>query len=173
MTLQVGKYVAQAISAELGVADTGTELVAVLFEIVEGECKGEKVTWRGYFTEKTQRRAIESLKHCGWRGDWETFDGIGDCEVQLDVQEDRDMRTGEFRGTRVAWVNPSRTGVKNSMDAATRAQFAARMKGVVSEVLGPSARPARPVQQPRPAVARQPVAAPVPDYEPEGDEIPF
>lgn len=44
--LPVGKYVAKALNAELGFADTGTELVSVLFEITDGEHKGARVTWR-------------------------------------------------------------------------------------------------------------------------------
>lgn len=134
--LPVGKYLAKAMQAELGFADTGTEVVAVQFEVTEGENKGARLTWRGYFTEKTARRAIESLKYCGWGGDWDTWEGLGSQIVQLDVQEDRDIKSGEVRGTRVAWVNPARVPMKNSMDPSQRTTFAARMKGIVTEVMG-------------------------------------
>ena len=133
--LPVGKYVARAVQAELGFADTGTELVAVQFEITDGEHKGTRIAWRGYFTDKTSRRVVESLKYTGWKGDWDHWDGLGTLDVQLDVQEDRDMKTGEIRGTRVAWVNPVRVPMKNSMDQSQRSQFAAKMKGLVTEIL--------------------------------------
>lgn len=137
--LPVGKYMAKATRAQLGFADTGTEVVAVQFEITEGEHKGAHVTWRGYFTEKTARRAIESLKYCGWvGGQWETWEGLGSQVVQLDIQEDRDIKSGEVRGTRVAWVNPANVPMKNSMDRSQVANLAARMKGIVAEVMGSS-----------------------------------
>lgn len=154
--LPVGKYQARALQAELGFADTGTEVVAVQFEVIDGEHKGARVTWRGYFTEKTARRSVESLKYAGWLGDWFTWEGLGSETVQLDVQEDRDLKSGEVRGTRVAWVNPARAPMKNSMDQSSRAQFAARMKGIVSEVLGSASAPQRPASPPRqPAPARR------------------
>ncbi len=133
--LPVGKYVAKAVQAELGFAETGTELVAVLFELTEGEFRGTRITWRGYFTDRTSKRAIESLKFTGWKGSWETWEGLGSLHVQLDVQEDRDMKSGEVRGTRVAWVNPSGLMMRNGMDPAQRKAFAGRMTGLVTEVM--------------------------------------
>jgi len=141
--LPVGKYMAKAVQAELGFADTGTEVVAVQFEVTEGENKGARVTWRGYFTEKTARRAIESLKYCGWGGNWDTWEGLGSQVAQLDIQEDRDIKSGEVRGTRVAWVNPANVPMKNSMDPSQRATFASRMRGIVTEVMGAPARTAQ------------------------------
>lgn len=138
--LPVGKYTAVAIRAELGFADTGTELVAVQFEIKDAEHRGDKITWRGYFTEKTSRRVVQSLTYTGWTGNWDTWEGLGSEEVQLDVAEDRDMKTGEIRGTRVAWVIQLRAPtIKNSMDDAQRKQFSAKMRGLVTEILSTSA----------------------------------
>lgn len=134
--IPVGKYEAIAVQAMLGVAETGTELVAIQFKILTEGHADELITYRGYFTEKTSKRVIESLRHCGWKGDWETWEGLTENHVQLDVQEDRDMKTGEIRGTRVAWVNPLQSfGLKNNMDTVARKSFAARMKGLVAEVL--------------------------------------
>lgn len=179
--LPVGKYMAKAIQAELGFADTGTELVAVQFEVTEGEHKGARVTWRGYFAEKTAKRAVESLRHCGWSGDWDTWEGLGSQVVQLDVQEDRDMKTGEVRGTRVAWVNAARVPMKNAMDQSQRTSFTSRMRGIVAEVLGPQAAPTRsaaPGSAARPSTPRSPGRPPAPMYEEQHgedpvDDIPF
>lgn len=168
MSLPVGKYRARAVQAMLGVAETGTELVAIQFTILDEPHVDELVTYRGYFTEKTSRRVLESLKHCGWSGDWETWAGLTENEVQLDVQEDRD-KDGNIRGTRVAWVNPIQSfGLKTTMDAVQRKSFSARMKGLVTEVLSSSG------QRPQPAKtngAARP-AAPV-STEVSTDDIPF
>jgi hypothetical protein len=188
--LPVGRYTAKALQAELGFADTGTELVAVQFEITEGEHKGSHIVWRGYFAEKTAKRVTESLSYTGWAGNWDTWEGLGTTEVQLDVQEDRDMKTGEIRGTRVAWVNQLKAPIKNAMDQNQRRAFAAKMRGMVAEVMGTHGTAAPPVQQqPRrmPAAnaapglgpARQPPARRPPvnmdaDYPTDADDnIPF
>ena len=168
MSLPVGKYRARAVQAMLGVAETGTELVAIQFRVLDEPHVDELITYRGYFTEKTSRRVIESLKHCGWTsGDWETWAGLTDNEVMLDVQEDRG-KDGEIRGTRVAWVNPLQSfGLKTTMDAVQRKSFSARMKGLVTEVLSSNGqRPQAPkTNGVKPAVA--------PSADVEEDLIPF
>lgn len=169
MSLPVGKYRARAVQAMLGVAETGTELVAIQFRVLDEPHVDELITYRGYFTEKTERRVIESLKHCGWSGNWETWEGLTDNEVILDVQEDR-SKDGEIRGTRVAWVNPVQSfGLKNNMDAVQRKSFSARMKGLVTEVLSSNG------QRPQAAKtngAARPVATPAAAAVKE-DSVPF
>lgn len=169
MSLPVGKYHARAVQAMLGVAETGTELVAIQFKILDEPHVDELITYRGYFTEKTERRVIESLKHCGWAGNWETWEGLTENTVILDVQEDRDMKTGEIRGTRVAWVNPVQSfGLKNNMDAVQRKSFSARMKGLVTEVLSSSGQRPQPAKTNGAARPAAPVSAEV-----STDDIPF
>lgn len=174
--IPVGKYTATALDAELGITDgenkAPIEYVAVKFQIEGGEQNGQIVFWRGYFSEKAMKRSVESLRHCGWSGNWDTWEGLGQDKVTLDVQEDRDLKTGEVRGTRVAWVNPL-SSVK-PLEGAARSSFAARMKGVVAEVLGSNGRTAQraPASPPRQNGARPP--QPVDAYEPdEVDSIPF
>lgn len=170
MSLPVGKYHAKAVQAMLGVAETGTELVAIQFKILDEPHVDELITYRGYFTEKTERRVIESLKHCGWTGNWETWEGLTENTVLLDVQDEKDLKTGEIRGTRVAWVNPIQSfGLKNNMDAVQRKSFSARMKGLVTEVLSSNG------QRPQPAKtngAARPVATPAAAAV-EEDSVPF
>lgn len=123
----------------------------------------------GYFTEKTARRAVESLKYCGWSGDWDTWDGLGSQPCELDVQEDRDIKSGDVRGTRVAWVNPAHRPMKNAMDQSARRQLAARMRGLVTEVLASPTQgqaPRQPARQPPPARrGGQGAPPPVDDHE--------
>src|SRR3954462_1979761 len=50
--------------------DKRTPQVVVNFEIVdEGEQKGRRIAWIGYFTEATTERTIQALRYCGFRGD--------------------------------------------------------------------------------------------------------
>lgn len=165
MNITAGKYVAKAVQAELGHAKTGSEMIAVLFEITEGEYTGQRITWWGYFTEKTAKRTVESLKYTGWRGDWESWDGLGTKRVELDVQEEADGQGGVRM--RVQWVNPvSIIKKENAMSAPQRVAFASKMRGLVTQVLTgaegapPPAAPQRPSQpqQPRPRVQQQPPA---------------
>ena len=179
MNIPANKYVAKAVHAELGHAKTGTEMIAVLFEITEGEYTGQRITWWGYFTEKTARRAVESLKYTGWRGDWESWDGLGTKRVELDVQEEADGQGGSR--LRVQWVNPVSIIKKDSVMSSTqRVAFASKMRGLVTQVLtgaegaapaAPRAVPPRSAQpqQPRPRVQQQPPA----QVWGADDEVPF
>lgn len=189
MNATAGTYRARAVEAELGYASTGTEQVAVSFELLEGDAAGQRITWYGYFSDKGAARTIESLKHCGWDGNLEDLSTVGcqECQIVLDWEE--------FNGReslRVKWVNGLGQGlaVKNRMDPAQRAAFAQRMKSTVAGVYGTApasaARSApRPNQQPQQRVtqsAQRPAAttSPAPDQQPDfsdksdpRDELPF
>jgi hypothetical protein len=156
-----GTFVAKAESYDFGVSEKNTEFVAVVFRIEEGENFGERVTWNGYFTEKTIKRTLESLRYCGWSGDMVTdLTGIDKNKVQLVIKEE------EFEGklrTKVEWVN--RLGgmaVKNRMDDATRKAFAARLKGAAMSVSKDLAKEVTVAPKEQAAPAREP-----------GDDFPF
>jgi len=129
--MKTGYHKARALFGALGFTSKGTEQVAVEFEITEGDCKGEHITWFGFFTDQTTDRTIESLRNCGWQGDdLSDLSGLGDLEVSLDVGEE------EYEGKthlRVKWVNAPRTGVtlKQAMTDAEAKAFAQRLKGAV------------------------------------------
>jgi hypothetical protein len=183
MTLPIGKYAARAVSADLGRTEGSQdkapqEVVSVVFEVTAGEHLGARMTWRGWFTEKTMRRTIESLKHCGWLGDWDTWGGLTSEVVQIDVQEDKDIKTGAVRGTRIAWVNPPMS--TKPFEGREKNAFTASMRGLVLEVLGPQG--AAPKMAPGPAarapVPQSPAMRPADQWngqgaEPSADDIPF
>lgn len=104
--LPAGRYNARAVDAKMGRTQTGKEQVGVLFEIMDpAEQAGTRITWYGYFTEKTVDRTLESLEHCGWNGN---SLGAGDLdtargEVQIVIEHEADQK-GEQRA-RVKWVN--------------------------------------------------------------------
>jgi hypothetical protein len=131
--MDIGTHRARAVDVVLGYAGTGTPQIAVAFEVTEGDCAGETITWYGYFTEKTQQRTIESLRHAGWKGN-----DIGELtaadltsEVDIVVNEEEGVR-GDLR-KRVSWVNRVGTGgaaIKNRMDDSAKRSFAAKLKGL-------------------------------------------
>src|SRR5258708_6614487 len=102
--LPVGKYRARAIDAQLGETKTGKEQVIVRFELLEDGFEGKAITWFGVFaTDKMSRRNLEGLRACGWRGnDINNLDGVGDCDVEIEVEHD----TWQGKtSARVKWVN--------------------------------------------------------------------
>lgn len=132
MIIPKNKYTARATSYDLGVADSGKEFVAVEFEIQGGEHAGARLGWRGFFTEKTEQRTLESLRYCGWKGDDITnMEGFGSTLVQIVV--DHEQYEGKTFA-RIQWVNKLGVSIKNAMDAGTRAAFAARMRGAALAV---------------------------------------
>lgn len=164
--MQPGKYVAKAQDVGLGMTDTGKEQIGILFEVVEGESAGEVVTWRGYFTEKTAQRTIESLRHCGWQGDDLSTLTVDDLPANVQIVVDEEEYDGSTY-TRVKWVNRLGAGLamKSAMDASSAKSFAARFRGLCA---------ATPKQKPAPAPTptngtRPPAAAP-PMREPGADE---
>lgn len=128
-----GTYRATALDASLGVTSTGKEFVAVNFRLIDAP----EVTlqYRGFFTEKTAERTIESLRYCGWKGtDLETISFPAGNEVMLDVQDDSYEKDGVLKThSKVAWVNSAARGpsVKNALDPAKAKVFAAKMKGAI------------------------------------------
>lgn len=132
--LQNGRYRARAVDAVLGIADTGTKQVAVLFELLD--MPGQSIPWYGYFTEKTEDRTLESLMHAGWHGDDLSnlmCDGLGESEVSLVVEQEQDQQ-GEWR-PRVKWVNALGAGalVKNEMTDVDKVAFAQKMRAKVMQ----------------------------------------
>lgn len=177
-----GTYKAKAVDVELGYAQTGTPQVAVLFEVLEGDEAGSRITWYGYFTDGTSQRTIESLRNCGWKGNdlSELEPSLLPDDVQIVVQHQE--YNGAMRA-KVAWVNKVGAGtiaMKERMTPEQRKQFAAQMKGACMAIGGtqaasparqaPAQRSAVPAQ--RPAAQRQTPGAAPPPADPL-DDIPF
>ena len=90
-----GKYRARATRHSFGIAKTGTEYVAVEFELLDDDEK-RTIVWRGYFHAKTAERTLEALRYAGAAlEDDDIFDlrGLGSTEVQLVVE----LEAGERR----------------------------------------------------------------------------
>jgi hypothetical protein len=163
-----GKYLGTPVSAALGFTSSGSEQIAVLFEFLEPA--GERLTWYGYFTEKTFDRTIESLRACGWMGSSldefgsEHLPGGFNRQVELVVTHE------EYNGktsARIAFVNNVGGGMalKSAMDANQARAFAAKMKGRIAALGMPSSAPtptAKPAVKPAPKVRAAPPPPEVP-----------
>ena len=122
-----GNYRARAVEADLAHAKTGSEQVAVAFEIVERDNQGAQVTWYGYFTEKTRERTLRSLRYCGWDGaSLADLSSVGTAEVEIVIEHEPDQN-GVLR-ERVRWVNRVGGGLRlpNRMTGEEAKRFAAQ-----------------------------------------------
>jgi hypothetical protein len=146
MAITAGTYKARA-SGEcvLGESKTkGTPFIEFYLTILEGENKGGRVRWTGYFTEKTNERSVQSLQTCGWQGeDLSEFSdgglhGLDSNDVEIVVElESYENAEGETRSApRVAWIN--RTGgflnKASAMNEGAAAAFGDRMRGLVLKI---------------------------------------
>jgi hypothetical protein len=134
-------------STEFGQSpEKGTDFVAVTFEIADGEFKGQRIGWNGYFTDNSTKRTIESLQACGCTfpdNDITNMSGIDTNEVMLDV-EHQTNQDGSRKFARVAWVNSLNRGISPElkMDQAKKASFRERMMGQVALLKNKNAQPA-------------------------------
>lgn len=77
-----GIYKAKAINGEGAIcrSNSGTDYVAVLFEITEGPEKGNTIVASLFQTEKTAERTKKALAALGWKGE-SRDDGEGNCNL--------------------------------------------------------------------------------------------
>lgn len=158
-----GKYRARAVDSGLGKASTGTEQVAVNFELTgDGPEKGLRITWYGYFTDKAYEMAVKALRAMGWTGSDPTeldafaTSGLATNEVELDIEQETSIDPKSNQSNtraRVKWVNALGAG---GIGLATRLapdeakSFAARMKAKILalEQGKPKANGSRPADPP-------------------------
>lgn len=129
--------------------EKGTPQACINFEITDGDYAGHRIAWVGFFTEKTTKRAFETLRLCGWKGD----DLMGALAQELtnlvSIVVDHEEWNGKVRA-KVQWVNkPGGGGMRiNTMNANDLRSFAASMKATakgIPEVEGKKAEPRAPL----------------------------
>jgi hypothetical protein len=111
----------------------GTEQSEVEFELTQEGFTGTRITWVGYYTERTEDRTLESLRHAGWTGDdlaASPLPGLGSTEVDLVIEnEEYDGKTR----SKVAFVNkPGGIAMGVPMDDVQRRSFADRMRAKIA-----------------------------------------
>lgn len=168
--IPIGNYKARGVEAALSTTKGGQPQVAVLIEITEGEFAGERRTWFGHFTEKTEEKTLEQLRTLGWSTDDLTdLAGIDANEVSIKVEHETDQ-DGQERD-RIRWINrPGGLAIKERMDDQAARAFAARMrsKAIASRTGQRASAPQQRTQQ-APPPRRQQQDEPSPF----GDDIPF
>lgn len=128
-----GKYVGIPTAAVLAETSKGDPQVAIAFDLPEVETS---LTYFGFFTEKTERRTIETLRYCGWTGnDITDLSSVGsDPSVRVELVVEVDEYNGETRN-KIAWVNrPGGIALTKPLDVAKKAQLKARLAGLVVDV---------------------------------------
>jgi hypothetical protein len=103
--IEEGTYKAKVSSHQFGVSSKKeTEYISIVFRIQPGQPhEGMRVEWKGWFTDKSTARTLESLQLCGWDGaDLENL-GQLEREVEIVVKHESDDY-GEVT-EKVAWVN--------------------------------------------------------------------
>jgi hypothetical protein len=116
--------------------EKGTPQVAVVFEILRGPDAGQKVTWMGYFTDKSTERTLKALRICGFTGDdLDTFaDQRPTNEVQLILENE--TYDGKTR-VKVAWVNDPTFGgmrMENALSGSELRKFGAKFKSSLKAI---------------------------------------
>jgi len=162
MALQDGTYRAKARTWALAESSKGTPEAAVEFVIIApADFAGQSITWHGYLSEAAFARSVESLRHCGWKGD-DLSDLAGLDANEVDIVIANEEYEGETHA-KVRWVNKAGgLAVKSPMTPDKAKAFAAAMKGQVRAVdISKGAKPSTNGQQKR---AEAPMS---------GDDIPF
>lgn len=143
-----GNYEAKVVSVQLGVADTGTEQVAVMFTVTDdraGDDKGAMVPWWGSFTPAAEEFTMQGLTAIGWNPEKIPFDDIENpahnwntVSVKVSHEEKQDGK----KRPQVAFVNELGGGnlCKNKMDDSGKKTLGARMAALYKST-GQKARP--------------------------------
>lgn len=131
-----GNYLAKVTSFDFGQSSTGKDFIKCEFTVTDGEYAGRTMSWYGYLSEKTAKRTIESLRHCGWTGDNLAGDMPGLMSQKVSLTVDNETYNGNTR-LRVKWVNSSSgssSGIKKRLTEDQLAQLSAIFGTVISSL---------------------------------------
>jgi hypothetical protein len=127
-----GRYPVACTDATLGYTSEGNPQIGISLVIADGEYSGRFLAYYGYFTPKTTEHTIKGMRALGWKGHDMTELGsmIGKSgTVATAVVEHEADRDGKMRA-RVRWINGAGVAMKDKMNPAQQAEFAARMRRV-------------------------------------------
>jgi hypothetical protein len=172
--LPIANYRARAIEGQMGFADTGTEQIAVTFEIIEeGDFEGHTITWFGFLTEATTERTIKTLIVCGWEGDdLSDLRGLDRNEVELVIEHET---YNGVKRARVKWVNRPGSGafvMKRPMTDIQKRALAQKMRGLIVTLRKQEGAPRSPQSPPPPAQGRRRTQDDPGGYPPDWDQQP-
>lgn len=153
----------------LGESESGKVYLAVSFKVKDTDGEEKFLGWRGFFTDATTERTIESMRAMGFEGDDMTnLVGLDKNEVDLVVEDE------EYEGktyARVQWVNkPRGPMVKTVLEGDKAKAFAASMKAAfrAHDAAGGKRTNTKPAASSAPQGDRRPEPPPLSDA-----DIPF
>lgn len=126
-------YEARCVAIGIETTMSGKDYISADFDIVDDNGEAYTVEWRGWLTEKTERKTMEALRLLGWQGDdiYEDMAAEGALRNKVKI----DVRHEEYKGktsARVAFINgPDPDPVSTEKQ---RAERRARMKRVAGTV---------------------------------------
>jgi hypothetical protein len=117
--------------------EKGTPQVAVVFEILRGPYAGQRITWMGYFTEKSQERTLKALRIAGFEGD--DLDKFADQRPTNEVAIVVEVETYDGKPrAKVAWVNDPTFGggmkMENALSGGDLRKFGAKFKAALKAI---------------------------------------
>lgn len=127
-----GRHKARCISWELGRnANTGTIQGAILFEILDGSCKGEVIEHYMYFTDRSSTYSVKDLTKMGWTGTDIMALTKDDIAVPVEIVVESEEFNSQQR-LRVRFVNKigGFQGSKVSLQGSDAEDFARKIKGI-------------------------------------------
>lgn len=147
MALPVGNYIAIARSATEGALDNQnqTPFVEVLFEVIEGEKKGETMSQRFFLTDAALKYTTQNLINCGCPEPWKSYAGLGTKRVEIVVQKQR-PKPGETESKyhEIRFVNDPDRAPKPAKPVAQDRLAAIREKMRAAAAATPAGTPAAP-----------------------------
>ena len=112
---------------QFGETKSGTEQVAVVFELLGGPDAGSRITWHGYFSDKATKRTLATLKLLGFTGD----DLMALYTQRLNQQVSLTIEHEEYNGktsAKIKWVNAPGGAIGKSLPRDRVAALAKRIK---------------------------------------------
>lgn len=129
-------------SVQFGTTKTGTDQVLVNFEITQGEQAGQRAPWFGFFTDKTTKRTLQSLRAIGFKGDDLAAIVSQDLGYEVDITIEHNTYEGKT-SHRVGFVGGGGgASLANQMDPKARTRFSAQMKRFLGDAPEVSGKPA-------------------------------
>jgi hypothetical protein len=135
LPMEKARYRARATAWDLGEASTGAPQVAIEFEVVEGDQKGERITKYCFLTDAAAEYTLAALRTCGWTGN-DLADGLPGLDKNVVeivcAPEDGlpDKETGEVKQfLRVQFINKAGgIAMKTRLNDEQKRTLAAKMK---------------------------------------------
>lgn len=130
MSIAPGNYIARAIKpATLEKSpEKGTPCVRVTFQLADG---GGVIDWKGWLTEKTRDRTVESLEYMGFDGTDLTTVTKNDVQLVIEHETYKNDKGEEKVAPRVQWVNRLGGSAMSALDAAEEQRIRQDLRGLL------------------------------------------